>query len=355
MCVFVIVANYLRTVVTADCMTFLYFALQIHGFGTIAGVLMPALLPACSTLYEVGAYVKDGDNISTLMVDSPDGLIKLNHKVTGPCCDRNIYAMNSEDMSVELKSPYPQPDKIPVHYSVPKWYVLQILTHMYMTGTQYNWYGCCGPKSVVTIQCAFDAQLWEKIWLEIKNFLDKRKPAASQWPKHIAREFRDDLDSYIRTHTELIGEVPIVSTGVDENEFRRSFRFNPYHQPKDQSPRIAVTMKEVRDMIHTSYLQAVKLLKDAYHIVREEASEIIAFVAADSTRVPEPGIPRHIPVAYGLKGYSLPMQMMRPMINDVRDECKADKTHIPSGVLQGSEEVEQSAVPEPPHHCGSSQ
>ena len=52
---------------------------QIHILGTIAGVFMPALLPACANLYEVGAFTKDGDNIRNLLVDSPDGLIKIDH------------------------------------------------------------------------------------------------------------------------------------------------------------------------------------------------------------------------------------------------------------------------------------
>ena len=65
----------------------------------------------------------------------------------------------------------------------------------------------------------------------------------------------------------------------------------------------------------------IRLLHNAYHIVREEAAEIIAFVVSDSTRVPQPGVPHHIPIAYGLKGHSLPMDIMRAMVNDVRDEC----------------------------------
>ena len=112
-------------------------------------------------------------------------------------------------MSVELKSPYPQADKIPVHYKLPKWYILQILIHMFMTHTQLNLYGCCGPKSVVAIECTFDDNLWVRIWEEIKDLLDKRKP-----------EFCDDFDNYIQNHTELIGEVPIVTTDVNENEFQ---------------------------------------------------------------------------------------------------------------------------------------
>ena len=38
---------------------------------------MPALLPVCANLYEVGAFTKDGDNIRNLLVDSPNGLIKI--------------------------------------------------------------------------------------------------------------------------------------------------------------------------------------------------------------------------------------------------------------------------------------
>ena len=77
------------------------------------------------------------------------------------------------------------------------------------------------------------------------------------------------------------------------------------------------------------------MLKEAYHIVREEAAKILAFVAADSTRVPEPENPCHNPIAYGLKGYSLPMTIMRHLINDVRDNCKVANVSIRCEVYDG--------------------
>ena len=46
-----------------------------------------------------------------------------------------------------------------------------------------------------------------------------------------------------------------------------------------------------------------------------EASEILAFVAMDSERSYSVGIPPHLPIAYGLKGNSLPMSVMRNFIN----------------------------------------
>ena len=82
---------------------------------------MPALLPACANLYEVGAYTKDGDNIQKLLVDSPDGLIKIDHNRSDSdnCCESRVCGFNDDDISVEVKNPYPDPEKLPVHYKFP--------------------------------------------------------------------------------------------------------------------------------------------------------------------------------------------------------------------------------------------
>ena len=87
--------------------------------------------------------------------------------------------------------------------------------------------------------------------------------------------------------------------------------------------------------MHTTYLKAIHLLHDAYHIVREEVAEIIAFVVSDSTRVPQPGVPRHIPIAYGLRGHSLPMSIMRGMVKDVRDECVSHHVNVHCEIYDG--------------------
>ena len=62
--------------------------------------------------------------------------------------------------------------------------------------------------------------------------------------------------------------------------------------------------------------------------MREESSEILAFIAVDSCRIPVKGIPCHLPIAYGLKGYSLPMTIMRNMINDVRNKCVENNVKV---------------------------
>ena len=150
---------------------------------------MPALLPACANLYKVGAYTKDGDNINKLLVDSPDGLIKIDHNYRNGdnCCEHEVFGFNNDNISIEVKNPYPQPQKLSVHYKLPKWYILQVLIHMVVTDCQVNWYACGGPKSVVVIECLFDEDLWEDIWSKMKTFLDKAKPVATHWMKQISR------------------------------------------------------------------------------------------------------------------------------------------------------------------------
>ena len=44
--------------------------------------------------------------------------------------------------------------------------------------------------------------------------------------------------------------------------------------------------------------------------MQDEATELLAFVGTDSKRIPIPGIPCHLPIAYALKGNSLQIKTM---------------------------------------------
>ena len=309
---------------------------EIHGFSTIASVFMPALLPACAIMYEVGSYSKDGDVIQDLLIDSPDGLIAMEHnKDFSECCHPNIKCFcGTKKISVELKSPYPDPLKLPVQYEIPKYYILQILIHMALTGAASNWFGSVGPRSIVLIDARFYANLWNAIWTRIKHFLDKDRPVAKKWHRTILKDFTPQLDDYLTRCTELVAEVPLVSTEETRANFQRSPTFAPYHLPTLRN-RQGPSRREVMELIHQALDKASTLLKDSFHILRSEASEIIAFVASDSSRVPQENVPPHIPIAYGLKGYSFPMTTMCKLINDVRDQCLDFQINVRCEVYDG--------------------
>ena len=190
---------------------------------------MPALYTRCTFLEEVGAYTLDGDEIRNLLVNSPDGYIRILHKPNQPnCCHPDVFGFNNLDMTLEIKSPYPDPKSMPVHYSVPKYYILQILAHMKVTNLERNLYVSCGPKSVTVIEARFVPGLWNDLWHRIKVFLDKKRPAARNWFKDISSAFNPRFDHYIEHFTSFICEVPIVKT--EEGVMIKRTDFSPYHR-----------------------------------------------------------------------------------------------------------------------------
>ena len=299
----------------------LYFNhLQLQGIGTIAGVILPTLYTRCTFLEEVGAYTLDGDEIRNLLVNSPDGYIRIDHKPNLlNCCHPDVFGFNNLDMTLELKSPYPDPKSMPVHYSVPKYYILQILAHMKVTNLERNLYVSCGPKSVTVIEARFAPGLWNDLWYRIKVFLDKKRPAARNWFKDISSAFNPRFDHYIEHFTSFICEVPIVKT--EEGVMIERTDFSPYHRSISPLPvRPTTSMEELKEGIHTLYDDAACVMEDAHHILHEEAAEILAFLAVNSSRISTKGTPCHLPIAYGLKGHTLTMSVMRKMIEDVRNQ-----------------------------------
>ena len=50
-------------------------------------------------------------------------------------CQPVVYGLNSGNKSIEIKSPYPDGNNMPVHYSIPRYYILQCIIHMIVTNT----------------------------------------------------------------------------------------------------------------------------------------------------------------------------------------------------------------------------
>ena len=64
------------------------------------------------------------------------------------------------------------------------------------------------------------------------------------------------------------------------------------------------------------------IIEEGYNFLHVEASEILAFVATNCSRIVQPGLPPHLPITYGLRGHSMPMEIMWNMVNDIRNELK---------------------------------
>ena len=100
--------------------------LQKHAFATVASLVMPALLPKGSLLYEEGANFIDAEHRKFMLEDSPDKFISVLHE--GEHMNAEDFLL--QDIFLELKCPYPDENVIGVHYKIPLYYALQLLCHM---------------------------------------------------------------------------------------------------------------------------------------------------------------------------------------------------------------------------------
>ena len=81
--------------------------------------------------------------------------------------------------------------------------------------------------------------------------------------------------------------------------------------------------------------QLSDMIEEGYNFLRVKASEILAFVATNSDRILQPGIPPHLLIAYGMRVHSLPMKTMRNMVNDLRNELQKCNTSVLCEVYDG--------------------
>ena len=98
------------------------YIFQPHAFATIAGILIPVLLPQGTTLYEEGAHFLHGKNRENMMEISPDGFIQVPNEEY-----MNAFGDVMEIMPIEIKCPFPEDNKVPVHYKIPVYYALQLM------------------------------------------------------------------------------------------------------------------------------------------------------------------------------------------------------------------------------------
>ena len=77
------------------------------------------------------------------------------------------------------------------------------------------------------------------------------------------------------------------------------------------------------------------MTEKSHELSRKKAAEILTFILSDSDREKSQYGIDHIPIAYGMKGYSLKVETMRKLIEDVRNKCKDEGINILTGVSDG--------------------
>ena len=251
-------------------------------------------------------------------------------------CDARWTDLHSR-IAIEFKCIYPSEFKSPVVYKVPPYYVPQILANMFVLSCTSLWLCFYSKMSMVIMECNFDEALWNKIWEKVKYHYDKEHPLIVKNVKQLQGEFKDEIDFYCITNSCVIGEFPVLTASEIVNCDAISdvgADFCPYFlHPAKKFMSDRDLLKELN--VKTVVKNLKEICCEGIQHCRNEATDIIAFVVADSTRIHRPGIPPHIPIAYGMRGPSLSTVTVRKMISDIKDKCKEVNARIVCDVTDG--------------------
>ena len=125
---------------------------QKHVFGTVASIILPALLAKGTVLYEEGANFIHGENRENMIEDSPDGSIVI----------LAVAGDDNDDIVLEIKCPYPDDTTLDVHYKIPVYYAVQLLSHMKSKDMNRCWYTSYSEQSVVVLELKMQEDVWRK-------------------------------------------------------------------------------------------------------------------------------------------------------------------------------------------------
>jgi hypothetical protein len=168
---------------------------EIHAISTIVSKIMPIWYPN-KKYFEEGCHVVHHKDQPFLLV-SPDGSI------------RNTF-QGGAALGIEVKcKPKPQYlQSTPVYYSIPTYYVVQLLCEMKVMNTDRLLFVCWSEESTVSFEVQFCDVLWQKVWdalLITYGEEDIIKP--SRKPSYVP-DLKEYLKKYVSEKVSFLGEFP---------------------------------------------------------------------------------------------------------------------------------------------------
>ena len=258
------------------------------------------------------------------MLVSPDGLL-----TDYPKCPSDLVASPAH-FACEFKCPAPtsQRHRILLHYQLPVYYVCQVLAEMAALEVENLLFICYGKQSSTAFRASFDSELWVQLLHEAAELYYCEKPKRPSRKSEFSKVMQERLQKYTSEKVEFLGEFPSreVKSGVDANIFQ-VFEDSPYVFAGIDSRNVqrSETMKE--SLIAT--LEEMKeCTKTMYNLCRRKASEVVVWLLQDVNRQWKSESPHSIPIAYALKGYSLPVDVMRNMSEEVLKACVDKNIHV---------------------------
>ena len=246
---------------------------------------------------------------------SADGVIYTNKKME-ECASK-----------VEIKCPYPPTPsmfKADVYYSLPVYYVLQLLSEMASEPISDSCiFVCYSPKSSVIMRVTFDEQLWHEIISHTDDIysVDKAELKAPKTKSEFIKcRLPKLLKEFLANNVTTLCEVPsIKSVSTNDSSPENSIAISePYKMPSfdDAALPFQYTIDDFQQLLDLMK----ESIKAAYELSRVKATEVLIWMLSSTDRTWDPEKPYAYPIAYGLKGGKFDLEVKRRYFDFVMNE-----------------------------------
>ena len=218
-----------------------------------------------------------------------------------------------------------------ITYSLNNCQAFRALCIMRSRKTAIAWTCLVGVKSIAIIEMLYNAQVWKKLWCYITKYYDCAKPNYLKSVTEIKSDLNRILTDYLQSNVDVLCEVPRME-GTSSN-LEVTEKFSAYHFPTSIQDANENVMFEGN--FQDFCFECADHVEEGINFLRIEANEILAFVATDYQQTYKSGIPPHLPIAYGLRGPSVPNAVMQNIVNDIRDELEFNDTTVLCEVYDG--------------------
>lgn len=286
-----------------------------NAVATTVGKILPVLQPDIH-FFEIGSCILYQDG-KPFMIISPDGQGK-----TG--------INDSPRIAFEIKCPMPGKKFCPdVHYSIPRYYVPQILSEMKALNCEKLFYICYTTHTTTVFEVEFDSNIWELMWkmsLEIYGIQNPVRPKKKSKETFI---LSDAITKFLQDKVSYHGEFPSATAfNCKHEEIKNPDEVYGFHGNDGINNNKTSAIVSLNDLQQTLF-KASKNLAEAYTLLRLPAKEVIVALITDMNRNKKGDIPHAIPIGYGLSGHSLKVDCVRNMLLDILVKCNNYNLHVP--------------------------
>ena len=249
------------------------------------------------------------------MVVSPDGSFRRNAD-SAPVAMYENKCKTHNDYTVD------------VYYTIPHYYIPQVLCEMKGYGCSELLFSCWTKQSTTVLKVTFDDNLWDVIWKVLCSVYGSDNPKRpSKFPDDI-KQLRKMISEFQDNNVELLGEFP--SCNATNYQVHESEEANGDHEPyiKPVEEALFNGDKVTSDDMMSCAHRAQKWLTEIYRLCRTTASEIFVFTANDLDRQYHSELNNAHPIVYALKGSSMTNECFKRMTQHVIAACEENGLHV---------------------------